>query len=79
MKLLITTDWYKFRIYSDNKNFYENYGRKKYILELFNEHQELIFKTVIIHTVDIVKETIKEMKLQHKELKIGYKDMTNKC
>jgi hypothetical protein len=72
MKLLITTDWYKFRIYSENRT-------KKYILELFNAHQELIFKTVIIHTVDIVKETIKEMKLQHKELKIGYKDMTNKC
>jgi hypothetical protein len=71
MKLLITTDWYKFRIYSENRT-------KKYILELFDEQQELIFKTVIIHTVDIVKETIKEMKLQHKELKIGYKDMTNK-
>ena len=70
MKLLITTDWYKFRIYSENRT-------KKYNLELWNEHQEIIFKTVIIHTVEIVKETIKEIKLQHKDLKIGYKNLTN--
>ena len=70
MKLLITTDWYYFRSYTENRT-------KKYTLELLNEHQDLLFKTVIIQTVDIVKETIKELKLQHKDLKIGYKNNTD--
>lgn len=70
MKLLITTDWYYFRSYTENRT-------KKYTLELLNDHHDLLFKTVIIQTVDIVKETIKELKLQHKDLKIGYKNMTN--
>ena len=67
MKLLITIKLY---------TFLSGGQSKKYLVRLLDNDGSEEFKTTIIHTKDVVKSTINEIKKKYPEVKVGVKDLT---